>query len=218
FATFFDKGKPELDKEPKPIADNDRAGWKTFIIFALLFTFTFLPASKISNTLKWRLYIVNFIILAGAAKIFLTNSELISWMKKTRHFIAKIIIPMVIGVFLIGVIEKGMQIDRSTIAFWVQGNTWTANLIASVAAAVMYFGSCVSVPFVAGLTALGLHDGPALTLLMAGPAVSLPTFFAIRKIMGIKRSLAYLGMVIVFSMVAGKLYGDYGVAFIDYLF
>ncbi|MCK9224894.1 MAG: permease [Candidatus Muirbacterium halophilum] len=209
FSLFFEKNKPVLDKEPKPIEDNNRKWWQTFSVFALLFTFTFLPASKISNTLKWNLYLINFILLCIVSYLFLNKTEIKKWLKSTWHFFSKIALPMVIGVFMIGVLETYFNADRSTILFWVTGNTWTANFIASLAAALMYFGSCVSVPFVAGLVAMGLHQGPALTLLLAGPAVSLPTFFAIRKIMGIKRASSYLAMVIIFSMIVGKLYGDY---------
>jgi uncharacterized membrane protein YraQ (UPF0718 family) len=209
FSLFFEKNKPVLDKEPKPIEDNNRKWWQTFAVFALLFTFTFIPASKIINKLKWNLYIVNFILLCIVSYSFLTRQEIKKWLKSTWHFFSKIIIPMTIGVFMIGVLETYFQADRSTILFWVTGNTWSANFIASIAAALMYFGSCVSVPFVAGLVAMGLHEGPALTLLLAGPAVSLPTFFAIRKIMGFKRAASYLVLVIIFSMIVGKLYGDY---------
>lgn len=209
FSLFFEKGKPVLDKEPKPIEDNDRKGWQTVVIFILLFTFAFLPMSGISNKIKWSLYLLNFIALGGFSWFALKKEEIRKWLKGTWHFVSKIIVPMTIGVFMIGVLETYFQADRSTILFWVQGNSWTANIIASVAAALMYFGSCVSVPFVAGLVAMGLHQGPALTLLLAGPAVSLPTFLAIRKIMGIKRAAAYLSMVIIFSTLVGKFYGDY---------
>lgn len=208
FAFLFNKGKPALDKEPKPVQDNERKGWQTFILFALLFTFTFLPASKIANNVKWPLYGINFLALVFFSVLVLKKEELISWMKKTRHFVGKIIVPMMLGVFMIGVLETYFQADRSTMLFWIQGNSWKANFIASIAAAIMYFGSCVSVPFVAGLVAMGINKGPALTLLLAGPAVSLPTFLAIRKIMGTKRSVAYLVLVIVFSMIIGKTYGD----------
>ncbi|MFA5479654.1 MAG: permease [Candidatus Muiribacteriota bacterium] len=206
--SFIFKKDETLAYTGKPVGDNDRKGWQTFAIFLFLFTLVFIPAVDLfSNPVKWTLYGLNFIIIGVLAKMFLKNEEIKEWYKKTVHFASKIALPMVLGVFMIGVLR--VFATETDIIFYVQGNSWTANFIASVAAAIMYFGSCVSVPFVAGLMTLGLSEGPALTLLLAGPAVSLPTFLAVRKVMGWKKSLVYIILVIVFSMVAGKLYGDY---------
>ncbi|MGM0608658.1 MAG: permease [Candidatus Muiribacteriota bacterium] len=205
FSYIFKKDR--LDKKQKPIDDNNRKWWQTFLIFLFLFTLIFLPATDIFNyNMKWSLYGLNFLIILFISWKFLSKEEIKSWVKKTIHFAKKIIIPMLIGVFMIGVLR--LYATESDILFWVQGNTWKANFIASVAASILYFGSCVSVPLVAGLMALGLHHGPALTLLLAGPAVSLPTFLAVRKVMGNKKSLVYIIMVIIFSMIAGKLFGS----------
>jgi hypothetical protein len=208
FDMLYGKEKPEIDFKKKPIKDNNRKWWQTFLLFFFLFTLTFIPAVNIFKTkIKWTLYALNYVIVAIIAYKFLEKDEIISWMKKTKHFAEKIVLPMLIGVFFIGVFRNWAT--ESDILFWIKGNTWEANFIASVAAAIMYFGSCVSVPFVAGLTALGMHHGPALTLLLAGPAVSLPTFLSIRKVMGNKKSFLYLLLVIIYSMIVGKIFGDY---------
>ncbi|PLX16150.1 MAG: hypothetical protein C0601_11035 [Candidatus Muiribacterium halophilum] len=209
FSLVFKGNIGDYKKEKKPIKDNDRKGWQTSTLFFFLITFTFLPAfDKIPYKLKWTLYGINFLIICFVAWKFLSKDEIISWLKKTRHFTAKIIVPMMIGVFMIGVLRNYFGNSESDIIFFIRGNTWRANFIASIAAAIIYFGSCVSVPFVAALMAMGLHHGPAMALLIAGPAVSFPTFLAIRNIMGFKRSFLYISLVVVFATIVGKLFGS----------
>jgi len=209
FSLIFKGDIGDFKKEKKPIEDNDRKGWQTATLFFFLVTFTFLPAiDKIPNKIKWTLYVINFLVICLVAWKFLKKEEIISWLKKTRHFTAKIIVPMIIGVFMIGVVRNYFNTSESDIIFFIRGNTWKANFIASIAAALIYFGSCVSVPFVAALMAMGVHHGPAMALLIAGPAVSFPTFLAIRNIMGLKKSALYIILVVTFATIVGKLFGS----------
>ena len=80
-------------------------------------------------------------------------------------------------------------------------------LFAAVAGAFMYFATLTEVPILQGLTGSGMGKGPALTLLLAGPAVSLPSMLVLRSILGTRRTLAYVVIVVVISTLTGFLYG-----------
>ena len=82
-----------------------------------------------------------------------------------------------------------------------------ANLFASVAGALMYFATLTEVPILDGLLGAGMGQGPALTLLLAGPALSLPNMIVIHGVLGTKKSAVYFGLVIVMSAMAGMFYG-----------
>ena len=94
---------------------------------------------------------------------------------------------------------------------WVEsvvgGNSLGANLFASVAGAFMYFATLTEVPILEGLLAAGMGKGPALALLLAGPALSLPNMLVIRSVLGTVQTAVYVGFVVVLSTVAGLIYG-----------
>jgi hypothetical protein len=89
----------------------------------------------------------------------------------------------------------------------VGGNSLRANLFASVAGAFMYFATLTEVPILQGLIGSGMGKGPALALLLAGPALSLPNMLVIRSIMGTKKTLVFIGLVVIMATVSGILYG-----------
>jgi uncharacterized membrane protein YraQ (UPF0718 family) len=89
----------------------------------------------------------------------------------------------------------------------VGGNSVWANLFASVAGAFMYFATLTEVPILEGLLGSGMGKGPALALLLAGPALSLPNMLVIRSIMGTKKTLVYVALVVVMATVSGIIFG-----------
>jgi len=89
----------------------------------------------------------------------------------------------------------------------VGGNSIRANLVASVAGAVMYFATLTEVPILQGLLGSGMGKGPALALLLAGPAVSLPNMIVVRSVIGTRKTLTYVSLVVVMATVSGLLYG-----------
>ena len=72
----------------------------------------------------------------------------------------------------------------------------------------MYFATLTEVPIVQGLMASGMGKGPALALLLAGPSLSLPSMLVIRGVMGTRKTLVFVGLVIVTATVAGLIYGN----------
>ena len=92
---------------------------------------------------------------------------------------------------------------------WSQpGNSWLSNFVASFAGALMYFATLTELPITQGLIGSGMGNGPALALLLAGPALSLPSMLVIRKVLGTKKTVAYVSLVVIAATLTGKLFGS----------
>ncbi len=134
------------------------------------------------------------------------------WLAETWSF-AKQILPLLAGgVLLAGFFLGGPEtkqgiIPNEWIATLVGGNSLFANFFASVVAAFMYFATLTEVPIVQGLLNSGMGKGPALALLLAGPALSLPNMLVIRSVIGTQKTAVYVSLVIVLSTVAGMIFG-----------
>jgi uncharacterized protein len=89
----------------------------------------------------------------------------------------------------------------------VGGNSIGANLFASVAGAFMYFATLTEVPILQGLMGSGMGKGPALALLLAGPALSLPSMLVLHRLMGLQKTVVYITLVVIMSTVSGVLFG-----------
>jgi len=162
---------------------------------------------------KWIITGAFALILAGTVIAWFKKDELTGWVDSTWTF-AKQIMPLLLaGVFAAGLLLGGPGsrdaglIPNSWIESLVGGNSLFANLFASVVGALMYFATLTEVPILEGLIASGMGKGPALALLLAGPALSLPNMLVIRSVIGTKKTAVYVSLVIVFSTVAGILYG-----------
>lgn len=139
------------------------------------------------------------------------NDEMREWFASSWTF-AKQILPLLLaGVLVAGLLlgrpgEDGL-IPSAWIAASVGGNSVFANLFASVAGALMYFATLTEVPILEGLLGSGMGKGPALALLLAGPALSLPNMLVIRSIMGTRKTLAFVGLTVIMATITGLLYG-----------
>ncbi|MEM5797924.1 MAG: permease [Candidatus Aenigmatarchaeota archaeon] len=89
----------------------------------------------------------------------------------------------------------------------VGSNTIFGNIIASIFGAFMYFSTLTEIPIVQALIAKGMASGPALALLLAGPSLSLPNMLVIRKVLGTKKTAAYVSIVIIYATIAGLIFG-----------
>jgi uncharacterized membrane protein YraQ (UPF0718 family) len=96
---------------------------------------------------------------------------------------------------------------------WVEkalgGNSISANLFAAVAGAFMYFATLTEVPILQGLMGSGMGKGPALALLLAGPALSLPNMLVIHSVMGTKKTITFVLLVIIMAAVSGIIFGTF---------
>lgn len=128
-------------------------------------------------------------------------------------FFAKQIIPILFaGVLVAGFLlgRPGYEgvIPSAWVSAAVGGNSLSANFFAAIAGAFMYFATLTEVPILQGLIGSGMGKGPALALLLAGPAVSLPSMLVIRSIIGTKKTLVYVTLVIIMATISGVIYGS----------
>ena len=140
-----------------------------------------------------------------------SKDEAKAWGGSTWSY-AKLILPYLFGGvliagFLLGRPGHTALIPPEWIGSAVGGNSWTSNLVASLAGALMYFATLTEIPILQGLMGSGMGDGPALALLLAGPALSLPNMLVIRKILGTKKTLAYVLLVVLAATVTGRIFG-----------
>lgn len=134
------------------------------------------------------------------------------WWSQTWGY-AKLITPLLLGgVFAAGLLLGTPQGRGLVPPEWIEravgGNGVGANLGASVVGAFMYFATLTEVPILEGLLGSGMGKGPALALLLAGPALSLPNMLVIRSIIGTRKTAAYVTIVVVGSTVAGLIFGS----------
>lgn len=139
------------------------------------------------------------------------DGELREWFATTWDFAKKILPLLFFGVLIAGALlgrpgHEGL-IPSGWIAGLVGGNSLEANLFASVVGAFMYFATLTEVPILQGLMGAGMGKGPALALLLAGPALSLPNMLVIRSVMGTKKTAVFVMLVIVMATISGMIYG-----------
>ena len=173
------------------------------------------------NTGIWfQIYSAKWIVtgILGIALIFMLviwfkKDELGQWVGASWGF-AKQILPLLLGGVLIAGFLLGRPETEGIIpSVWVTkavgGNSIWANLFASVAGAFMYFATLTEVPILQGLIGAGMGKGPALALLLAGPALSLPNMLVIRSVMGTQKTIVFVLLVIVMATISGIIFGAF---------
>ncbi|MBN2383808.1 permease [bacterium] len=160
---------------------------------------------------KWTISSLFGLLLLFCLYAWFRKEELSEWVVATWDF-AKQIIPLLffgvlIAGFLLGRPGKPALIPEEWIAHVVGGNSIGANFFAAIVGAFMYFATLTEVPILQGLLGAGMGSGPALALLLAGPALSLPSMLVINSVLGVKKTVVYVAYVVVFSTLAGLLYG-----------
>ncbi|MBU0501170.1 MAG: permease [Gammaproteobacteria bacterium] len=135
------------------------------------------------------------------------------WLGQSWGF-AKLILPLLLGGVLLAGFLLGRPGHEGIIpSAWVNaavgGNGLGANFLAALAGAFMYFATLTEVPIVQGLMGAGMGKGPALALLLAGPALSLPSILVIRSILGTEKTLVYCALVVVMATISGLLFGTF---------
>ena len=154
---------------------------------------------------NWIVMGVFFIILAVILWRWFKKDEIVQWLKETLHFTRLIIPWLLLGVFIAGILTY--LIPQSIIVDYVGGNTISGNFLASIFGALMYFATLTEVPVIRAFMDLGMGKGPALALLLAGPSLSLPSMITLSRIMGIKKTLTYICLVVIMSTITGLVFG-----------
>ena len=148
----------------------------------------------------------------GLSAITSTNkAECGEWFASSWGF-AKQILPLLFGGVVIAGLLLGQPggeglIPSGWVAKLVGGNSFFANLFASVVGAFMYFATLTEVPILQGLISNDMGQGPALALLLAGPALSLPNMLVIRSIMGTKKTVVFVVLVVTMATISGMVFG-----------
>jgi hypothetical protein len=162
---------------------------------------------------KWVVTGIFGVVLIGSIVAWFNRDELSFWVDSSWTF-AKQILPLLLGgVLVAGFLLGGPSDSASGIIpnAWIEqavgGNSLLANFFASFVGAFMYFATLTEVPILEGLIKSGMGKGPALALLLAGPALSLPNMLVIRSVVGTKKTLVFVGLVVVLSTIAGMTYG-----------
>jgi len=139
------------------------------------------------------------------------DGEMGSWFEQTWGFAKQILPLLLFGVLIAGLLLGRPGHDGIVPSEWISrsvgGNSLWANLFASVAGAFMYFATLTEIPILQGLLGSGMGKGPALTLLLAGPALSLPSMLVLRSIMGLRKTLVFVSIVVVMATITGMMYG-----------
>ena len=140
-----------------------------------------------------------------------SQGELGEWFAASWGFAKQILPLLLVGILLAGLLlgrpdQEGL-IPSEWIAGAVGGNSLGANLFASVAGAFMYFATLTEVPILQGLMGNGMGSGPALALLLAGPALSLPSILVIRSVIGTRKTATFIVLVALMATVTGLAYG-----------
>ena len=149
--------------------------------------------------------------LAVMLRAWFTRRELAEWGSSSWGLALQILPLLLAGVALAGILlgrpgREGL-IPSRWVASAVGGNSLAANLFAAVAGALMYFATLTEVPIVQGLLGADMGEGPALALLLAGPALSLPSVLVIRSVLGARKTAVYVLLVVTMATLSGVLYG-----------
>ncbi|KAA3630784.1 MAG: hypothetical protein DWQ08_05720, partial [Proteobacteria bacterium] len=135
------------------------------------------------------------------------------WFEQSWDFAKKILPLLLLGVLAAGFFlgrpgQEGI-IPTTWVTATVGGNGIAATFAASLIGGLMYFATLTEIPIVQGLIGAGMGKGPALALLLAGPAVSLPNLLAIRALIGTKKTFVYVTLVVIMATITGLIYGHW---------
>jgi uncharacterized membrane protein YraQ (UPF0718 family) len=139
------------------------------------------------------------------------KGELKDWLGFTWGF-GKLIIPLLfLGVMIAGALLGRPGYEAWVPSKWIEtavgGNSLFANFFAALSGAFMYFATLTEVPILQGLLGSGMGKGPALALLLSGPALSLPSMLVINTVLGLRKTVTFVTLVVIMSTITGYLFG-----------
>ncbi|NMB46655.1 MAG: permease [Firmicutes bacterium] len=200
----------------------DRSGGQNLIFFiTLVFVLIFAAWGKPSQpvgfwssvfAVKWYLIVGLLMVLGCIFQQWFDRRERLDWLDATWGF-AKQILPLLFGGVLVAGILMGRPetdaglIPSKYVASLLGGNSLRANLLASVVGAFMYMATLTEVPILQGLIGSGMGQGPALALLLSGPALSLPSMLVIRSVLGTRKTVTFISLVVLMATISGMIFG-----------
>ncbi len=161
---------------------------------------------------KWWITGFFFVVLVFTLINWFKKDELKEWTSASWGFALQILPLLLGGVlisgFLLGRVGHEGVIPSRLVEALVGGNSFRANFFSSIVAAFMYFATLTEVPILQGLIGSGMGKGPALALLLAGPALSLPSMLVIRGVIGTKKTVVYVALVVILATLSGMIFGS----------
>ncbi len=185
----------------------DKNNWRLIYLFGALIAILLVGTRISEEFVKYGLTLALIVLVAAIGKRHFSNEELGAWMAETWGFVKSIFPLLLAGVFFSGII--GAILPGDLVVSYVGGNDLLAMIIPVVFGIFMYFPTLVEVPMAKTFLELGMSKGALLAYLLADPVISLPSILVVRKIMGTKRTLVYIGLILVFTVSAGLLYGRF---------
>lgn len=200
----------------------ERALWKTTFYFAIMVGILIfanwgkdesIKIWQIIYNFKWFLTGILLIALSWMLIKWFKKEELVQWVSSSWGFAVQIL-PLLLGGVLIAGFLLGRPGSEGLIPkIWIENlvgenNLWS-NLFASIVGALMYFATLTEIPILQGLLGAGMNKGPALALLLAGPALSLPNMLVIRSVLGTKKTLVFISLVVTMATFSGMIFGHF---------
>jgi uncharacterized membrane protein YraQ (UPF0718 family) len=174
-------------------------------IFLAILISILIVGTRITGDLKYigiGLLIAMLVILS---KLYFTKDEMAAWLSETWIFTKKIFPLLLVGIFISGVLTAALP--ENFLAKHLGSNSVSANLIAVLFGVFMYFPTLVEVPMAKMFLSLGMAKGPLLGYLLADPVISFASILVVRKLIGNKRTIAYVLLITVFTTISGLIYG-----------
>ncbi len=208
-AVFVARKAPGVVREPEVkrggIIARRELGLMLLILAALL-----LPNFLVQRgSYGWRVLVWAIATLAMVAYAWraLPKSRIAEWLRESWWFVRIIFPLLLLGVFIVGII--GHLLPEPWVRTWLGGNSVRASFLATMIGAISYFATMTEAPFVDTLMKSGMGEGPALTLLLTGPGISLPNWIAIARVFGIRKALVYVPTIIVLGTLTGWFLGNF---------
>ena len=198
--------KEELEKEKNaselilPQSEKPKHEGITVLYFVILVGILIFGAAK-----NWLVTGILLLALLLILYRWFKKNELKDWLFQTWDLGKKIFPILLAGVFVAGMMK--VLLPQQVVERLVGGNGLRANFIASVFGAFMYFSTLTEVPIIKALLELGMGRGPALALLLAGPALSLPSMIVLIGIMGWRKTGTYIILVVIMATITGMAFG-----------
>jgi len=222
-ALIYRNEKPATPPPARAVGSDEVKSMPKTIVFFLMMTAVLIFATWAKPTAQGTLFALIFslkwtlaaVALAGVIMMafnLLNKDERTDWMIETWEFGKQIIPLLFIGVLVAGFFlgrpgHEGI-IPNHYIESLVGGNSFRAVFFSSVVGALMYFATLTEIPILQGLIGAGMGKGPALALLLAGPALSLPNMLVIKSVIGTQKTIVYVTLVVVMSTIAGLVFGN----------
>lgn len=221
---IFHEDEKEKSKDKNIFTESnvqeERPLWQTAFYFAILVGILVfanwgkdesIKTWQVIYSVKWYITGILLTILLWMLVKWFNKKELAQWVSSSWGF-AEQILPLLLGGvlvagFLLGRPGSEALIPKTWIENLVGGNSLWSNLFASVVGALMYFATLTEIPILQGLLGAGMGKGPALALLLAGPALSLPSMLVIRSILGTKKALVFIFLVVIMATLSGMIFG-----------